>query len=128
MALVLVVGLLAAGCGKKASPKPAATPPPAPQNLAQPTSPNANPPPAAPVTPPPPPVNAATAAKSDAELSTLQQLNRALMGYRMQYHRNPATVEELASAVGISLPPPPSGKKYAFNNRGLVDLVDISAK
>lgn len=128
LALVLGVALFAAGCGKKEGPQPAANTPSAPQNPAQPATPNAAPPPAAPVTPPPPTADTAAGAKADADLPVLQQLNRAVMGFRMQYHRNPASVEELASSAGIQVPPPPPGKKYAFNKRGLVDLVDISAK
>ncbi len=125
LALILGVALFAAGCGKKESPKPEANTPSASPNPAQPTTPNAAPPPVAPA---PAPADTAAGAKADADLPVLQQLNRAVIGFRMQYHRNPASVEELATTAGIQLPPPPAGKKYAFNKRGLIDLVDISAK
>jgi len=124
LALVLGVALFAAGCGRKESPKPEANTPSASPSPAQPTTPTAPPP----VAPAPAPVDTAAGAKTDNDVPVLQQLNRAVMGFRMQYHRNPASVEELATTAGISLPPPPPGKKYAFNHRGLIDLVDISAK
>jgi hypothetical protein len=115
LALVLGVVMLVAGCGKKESPKPATATPP-------------TPPSAAPVTPMPPPVNPGAAASADADLTVLQQLNRAVINFRMQKNRNPSSVEEVASAAGIQLPAPPPGKKYAFNGRGMVVLVDNSTK
>ena len=123
--------MFAAGCGKKESPAPAATAATTP-DAAQPTNQLATQvattPPAAPATPRPAPVNLTATANGDGDLSALQQLNRAVIGFRMQHQRNPSSVEEAAAAAGIQLPPPPPGKKYAFNNRGLVALVDSSTK
>jgi hypothetical protein len=61
-------------------------------------------------------------------LTELQKLNRAVISFRMQKQRHPGTVEELATFAGIQLPAPPPGKKYAFNSRGLVVLVDNKTK
>ena len=129
---VVIVGIFAAGCGKKENPAPVATSiatnaTDATQQI-PPTTQNAIPPATAPANPGPPQINLAASANADSDLSVLQQLNRAVIGFRMQNHRNPSSVEEAASAAGIQLPAPPPGKKYAFNNRGLVALVDISAK
>ena len=63
---------------------------------------------------------------ADSDLSVIQQLNRAAIGFRMQNRRFPSTVEELAVFANIQLPTPPPGKKYAFDKRGFVVLVDKS--
>jgi hypothetical protein len=130
LGLALVVVMFAAGCGKKASPVPLAT------NAVTNTSDAAQPPtqqPAqnavtTPVAPPAPPVNLAASANAEPGDPALQRLNQAVIGFRMQNHRNPSSVAEIVSASGIQLPPPPPGKKYAFSNRGLVVLVDSAAK
>jgi hypothetical protein len=129
LALVVGVAIFASGCSKKESPAPAAintvtnTPDPA-----QPTTQNAVTPRAAPANPGPAQINLAASANAEPEVPALQQLNRAVVGFRMQYHRSPNSVEEVASASGIQLPAPPPGKKYAFNSRGFVALVESSAK
>jgi hypothetical protein len=129
LALALGVAMFAAGCGKKESPAPAAintvtnTP-----DAAQPTTQTAVTPHVVPANPGPAQINLAASANAEPEVPALQQLNRAVVGFRMQYHRNPNSVEEVAAAAGIQLPAPPPGKKYAFNSRGLVALVDSSAK
>jgi hypothetical protein len=139
--LMLVLGAVTfmAGCGKKETPAPVttSTATPATNNndatpeTAQPVSQNTVTPatPAAtPITPSLPQVNPAEAAKADAELPALVQLNRAVIDFRMRYNRNPKSVEEAESATGVKLPPPPAGKKYAFTSRGLIELVDSSTK
>jgi hypothetical protein len=134
LALVLGVAVLAAGCGKKDSPAPTTVNPAPATNLAdasQPAAPattaNVVAPPAAPVSQRPA-VNLAASANADPDMPALVQLNRAIVGFRMEHHRNPNSVEEITAATGIQLPPPPPGKKYAFSNRGWVVLVDGSAK
>jgi len=126
--LVLGTAIFCAGCGKKESPTPVSSN--TPSSLAT-NAPDAapsvtpdNPTPAAAAVPSPPKVDLAEAAKSDAELPAIVQLNRTILGFRMQYGRNPNSVEEAESAAGIQLPSPPAGKKYAFNKRGLIALVD----
>ncbi len=130
LALALGVVIFATGCGKKESPAPAATnpaanTPDAAQQTTQPTPQGAVAPPATPL---PVQTNLGSSANGDGDVTALQQLNRAVIGFRMQHHRNPNSVEEISSASGIQLPPPPPGKKYAFNSRGLITLVDSSAK
>jgi hypothetical protein len=111
LVLVGALAVFAAGCGKKQGPAPAATPNASTDAAAADTASNR---PA--FTPPAPSV--------DKNSPILQQLNRSLIGYRMQKHGNPSSVEDLAAFAGIQLPAPPPGKKYAFNAHGLVVLVD----
>jgi len=130
--VALILAAVVAGCGKKESATaatagtnnvPESTQAAAP-STGQP-APNANP---APSAAKPPEIGVTVGPSTDSGLSSVQQLNRALLRFRMQNHRMPSSVEELASASGIQLPPPPPGKKYAFTGRGFVALVDNTAK
>ena len=122
--LVLGAAMMAAGCGRKddAGAPPPSAPTTATQEITTATEPGN------PVGGPPLPTVAPVTAAPTNGLSFLQQLNRATLPFTMQNHRNPATVEELAAYAGVQLPSPPAGKKYAFNGRGLVVLVDASTK
>lgn len=123
--------MLAAGCGQKETPAPVVTATNPATNTPEAVQPATQPvvtPAVAPSAPQPVITNPTTSASNDGDLTALQQLNRAVIGFRMQHHRNPSSVEEITAATGIQLPPPPAGKKYAFNSRGLVALVDSSAK
>jgi len=115
LALVLGAVMLAAGCGKKAS-----APPPA-NTSSTPAGP-------APQTPVPGQTNPVTPANIDADLGTLQRLNQAVIAYRMQKNSFPTSVEEVATFAGIQVPPPPPGKKYALNARGVIVLMDNPGK
>lgn len=123
LALIWGVAMFATGCGKKESAAPSGTTA-APQQTATQE-------PAAAAAPSPPgyvpPTPAATAA-ANSGIPVLQQLNRSVIQYRMQNHHNPTSVEEVAAFAGVQVPPPPAGKKYAFNGRGLIVLVDDSTK
>jgi hypothetical protein len=111
--LTLVGGLaiFAAGCGKKETAAPVAGPGASPETATVATASNR-------------PAFSAPAPAINKNSSVLQQLNRAVLGFRMKNGRNPTSVEELATFAGIQVPPPPSGKKYVFNARGLVVMVD----
>lgn len=122
LALIGGVAMFATGCGKKESAAPSATTA-APQQTATQETAAAT---AASHQGYIPPAPAAMAA-ADKGMPVLQQLNRSVIQYRIQNHRNPTSVEELA-ASGVQVPPPPPGKKYVFNNRGLIVLVDNSTK
>ncbi len=136
LALVLGVVLFAAGCGKKESSTPTTTTTTAPTaatsnpgDAAPPATPPATadttaPPVAAATNQGPPKVDMAAAASAEANMPLLQQLNRAVIRFRMVNHRNPNSVEELASSAGIQLPAAPPGKKYGFNARGFIVLMD----
>ena len=119
LALILGVAMFATGCGKKESAAPSATTAAAQQTATQETAAAAAPSRTGYI----PPTPAATAA-ANTGLPVLQQLNRSVIQFRMQNHRNPTSVEEVAAFAGVQVPPPPAGKKYVFNGRGLIVLVD----
>lgn len=114
--LVGAAALLAAGCRKSAQ-----SPPPTPQttNASQSVSPAAS-------ESQPAAMNsshAQTAPKSNAA-PDLRPLNSALLDWRMQHRRVPANFEEFAASANIKIPPPPPGKKYIINGKGLISLVN----
>jgi hypothetical protein len=59
-------------------------------------------------------------------MPNLQPLNQALLGWRLQNRRVPASFEEFAASAGIQIPPPPPGKKYILNSHGLISLVNAN--
>jgi hypothetical protein len=120
LALIWGVAMFATGCGKKESAAPSATTA-APQETATQET-------AAAAAPSQPGYIPPATANPDKGIPVLQQLNRSVLQYRMQNHRNPTSVEELAAFAGVQVPPPPPGKKYVFNGRGLIVLVDNSTK
>jgi hypothetical protein len=61
---------------------------------------------------------------SSAEIAQLQPLNQALMGWVLQHQRGPTNFDEFAASTDIKIPPPPPGKKYVINSRGLISLVN----
>jgi hypothetical protein len=130
LALIFGVAMFAAGCGKKESAAPSASAA-ASENTTQQTTQDATPA-AAPATASGnagyTPISATAAAKANNGAPVLQQLNRSVLQYKMQNRRNPTSVEELAAFAGVQVPSPPPGKKYAFNGRGFVVLVDNSTK
>jgi hypothetical protein len=119
----LIVALVAGGgCGK---PKNTTTPvPPTPASDTA-TTPAANPAPAnrMPSTPPPVSINV-NAIPNPNGPTQLQLLNRALMGWKMNNHRQPKTFEEFSSTAGFQIPNPPAGKKYTLSPKGFIVLVN----
>ena len=63
---------------------------------------------------------------ANSGLTQLQLLNRALVGWEMKNHRRPRTFEEFAGTANIQIPDPPSGQKYAFNQKGFIVLVNAT--
>ena len=120
-ALTMAAALLAAGCGKKETPATNTS-----SGARNPAASNAEPA-IAPLTPVLSQTNPIVVPAADSDLSVVQQLNRAAIGFRMEKHRYPTTVEEVAAFAGIQMPTPPAGKKYILNRRGLVVLVDNPA-
>jgi hypothetical protein len=108
--------ILAVGC----HPKDQNTEAPAVAQSPSPTDANpSNPMTSPPVTNPGTPVTTATNAPPD-----LRELNGALLDWIIQNQRHPANFEEFAASSGTQIPPPPPGKKYVLNSRGLISLVD----
>ncbi|HET7624665.1 MAG TPA: hypothetical protein VFM25_05310 [Verrucomicrobiae bacterium] len=54
----------------------------------------------------------------------LTELDRYLRRWLVQNRRRPANFEEFAATAGITIPPPPPGKKYIITKRMHVQLVN----
>lgn len=119
VALLLGVAMFFVGCGKKSETPPVTTLPTESQTN------QAAVPPAAPgavaVSPSTPATNVAAAPNAGPDLGAL---NQALRGWLMRNRRVPASFEEFASTAGVTIPPPPAGKKYAITKRMEVVLVN----
>jgi hypothetical protein len=117
IALALAIPLLATGCSKKSDTSTS--------NLASPSASDstataaATPAPAGSSQP-------ASAASATNAMPNLQALNQALLGWRMQNQRVPASFAEFAASANINIPPPPPGKKYVINSHGLISLVNAN--
>jgi hypothetical protein len=117
-AFVCAATLFATGCRKQnqSAESPSAVPaPPSQTDASQATA-----------TTPAPAVNPTTppAATATNALPDLRPLNQALMGWIVRNQRHPANFEDFAATAGIQIPPPPPGKKYIINGRGLISLVN----
>ena len=123
VSLVFVVAV-AAGCSKSSSQTaiaPRAAPPSANSATASSTP--------APAAVPAPMANPSPMTTTNSgSLTTLQMLNRAMVGWMRQNHRRPQNFEDFASSANIQIPAPPAGKKYALNGRGFIVLVDMSTQ
>ena len=113
-ALVLLVAtLVLAGCGKAKSPP------------ASPAAPAAD----APAATPAPTATATAPAKSQPVIAApngepdLPSLNRALMRWLMGNKRPPANFADFAATAGVTIPPPPAGKKYVIGKNMHIELV-----
>lgn len=112
--LMLTVLLFAAGCSKSGSPSPSAVS--SDSTKAFPTNSAAQAPVAT--------TQQAVATNSDGTQSTLQTLNRALLGWMIKNHRHPQNFAEFASSANIQIPDPPEGEKYTLNAHGFIVLVN----
>ena len=54
----------------------------------------------------------------------LTALNRSLKGWLMANRRVPKNFQDFAATAGITIPPPPAGKKYVLTKDMHVALVD----
>jgi hypothetical protein len=105
---------LAAGCGNSNAPTTSAAPP-SPDTTTVPPTPSPQ------ITANPQPV---TVTNQDIPKPEMQAMNRALLVWMRTNHRRPKTFEDFASSTDFQIPAPPLGKKYAFNERGFVVLVN----
>jgi len=112
-ALTCALAILAVGCHRKdqGTEAPPAVPPPTQTDATTPA-------PASPV----PAVNPGTATTN--ALPDLRPLNQALLSWRLQNRRVPASFEEFAASTDVPIPPLPPGKKYVINSHGLISVVD----
>jgi hypothetical protein len=112
--LALGVLLAASGCSKKTSSSTTTVPPPAADAQAAPTS-------AQSASPQPGQQPAAIQADGQPDLDAL---NRAMVRWLVGHRRVPANFDEFAATAGVTIPPPPSGKKYAIAKNMHVILVN----
>jgi hypothetical protein len=82
-------------------------------------------------TPPPAPVpTAATAQTTAAPLVTptgdpdLGAINRALLRWVVGNRRTPQNFDDFAATAGVTIPPPPAGKKYVIAKNMHILLVN----
>jgi hypothetical protein len=68
--------------------------------------------------------NPATAAVQPAAGPDLRELDRGLIRWIVSNRRRPGSFEEFAATANITIPPPPTGKKYAFDHTMHIQLVD----
>ncbi len=54
----------------------------------------------------------------------LKDLNHAYIHWVVQTHRRAKTFEEFVAGSGISVPPPPAGKKYVIDQAGFIAVVN----
>jgi hypothetical protein len=110
-ALILTATLSFTGCSKKTSTAQAPAPQPALDT---------NQTAAAPVAP----EETTVIAASPNGGADLIALNHAYVGWIMQNGRHPKSFEEYVAASGISVPPPPAGKKYVIDKNGFINYAN----
>jgi hypothetical protein len=117
---LFLIAVVAIGCGKQNASAPPAVPPETPVAVtpAVPTQTQTAPTPIA--------IQQPQTTPNSGAPTTLQSLNRAMVGWMRTNHRHPQNFEDFASTATIQIPAPPSGKKYTLNGRGFIVLVDIS--
>ncbi len=76
----------------------------------------AKPAPVAPSAAPAAAVSAATVSANANPDAVVQQLNRELLRWMVQNRRAPASFEEFVASAKLTVPPPPSGKKYVIGS------------
>jgi hypothetical protein len=63
-------------------------------------------------------------AANQAAPANVRDLQKEVYKWVFQNKRRPASFEEFAASSNIQIPPPPPGKKYAFDHQLRVILVD----
>lgn len=115
LALILAVAGTS-GCSKKKD--SASTPPP---QTASTTETNQAP---APTAPPPAQAGAAAPAVQANGQPDLAEINRAMIRWIVGHRRAPSSFQEFAATAGVTIPPPPPGKKYVLAPNKRVQLAD----
>ena|ERR1035438_6086822 len=115
LAALVAVTLLAAGCHK---PKPPAVQAAEEQNT------NQAAPDQAPVYQQPTSASPAVVSAQPPAAPDLKELNRGVLRWILGNRRRPQNFEEFAATAGVTIPPPPAGKKYALGKDMHVQLVD----
>ena len=109
--LILMLVLSASGCGKHAQP-PAVT------NTNRATAEEKE------TLPDQKPAAQAETKVQPASQPDLQELDRSLLRWILANRRRPNNFDDFASTAGVSIPPPPAGKKYIIAQNMHIQLVD----
>ena len=78
----------------------------------------------APVYQQPAPASPAVVSAQPPTAPDLKELNRSVLRWILGNRRRPQNFEEFAATAGVTIPPPPAGKKYALGKDMHVQLVD----
>jgi hypothetical protein len=114
--VILVLGLLAAGCGKS---KPASV-----EASASPTVEATNPAPAATIMAAAPVPTQVVIPASPDGTPDLKAINHAYIGWIVQNRRRPKDLDEFVTLSGVHFPPPPAGKKYVIDKNGFINFAN----
>ncbi len=114
LAAIVTASLCSTGCGKSKSPEVQAV---VEQNTNQTVE-------ATPVYQPSSPAAPATVAAQPAAEPDLKELNRSLLRWILGNRRRPQNFEDFAATAGVTIPPPPAGKKYILGKDMHIVLVD----
>jgi len=112
--VILVLGMLAAGCGKS---KPASV-----EASAPPIFEATNRAPAATITAAAPVPTQVVIPASPDGTPDLKAINQAYIRWIVQNRQRPKNFEEFVSLSGAHLPPPPAGKKYVIDKNGFINF------
>ena len=113
--LVLAAGILIfTGCGK-AKKSAAEGPAPTPAQVKQTETDHMPAPARIPVTP-----GVVTQPNGEPDLA---ELNRSLLRWILGHRRRPNNFEDFAATAGVTIPPPPAGKKYFLASNMHIELV-----
>jgi len=117
VALIVAVAVLITGCSKKAP--VAQAPPPADTQQAQADAPADPAPQAAPaLSPDQPPL------VRDNGQPDFGALNHVLLHWVASHRRLPANFNDFAATAGVTIPPPPPGKKYIITKKMHIELAN----
>jgi hypothetical protein len=114
LAVIAVLSLSVTGCGKSKPPVVAQAPD---QNTNQTAE-------TIPVYQPPTPAVPATEAVQPPAEPDLKELDRSLLRWILGNRRRPQSFEDFAATAGVTIPPPPAGKKYIIGKDMHIQLVN----
>jgi len=114
LAVIFVLSLGVTGCGKSKPPVVVQVPDQNTNQTAETT----------PVYQPPTPAAPATEAVQPPAAPDLNELNRSLLRWVIGNRRRPQSFEDFAATAGVTIPPPPAGKKYIIGKDMHIQLVN----
>jgi hypothetical protein len=116
LGIILLLGLLAAGCGQS---KPVPV-----EASASPTVEATNPAPAATIMAAAPVPTQVVIPPSPDGTPDLKTINQAYIRWIVQNRQRPKNFEDFVALSGARLPPPPAGKKYVIDQNGFINFAN----